>query len=78
MNNYRPISSIPFISKLMEKVVVSRVVEHLSNNNLMEEYQYLEARTRRVKIDDAISEPIPVTCGVPQVCSYECCDRNRW
>ena len=27
---------------------------------------YLEARTQRVKIDDAISEPIPLTCGVPQ------------
>ena len=135
MNNYRPISNIPVISKLMEKVAVSRVVEHLSNNNLMEEYQsayradhstetallkvhhdissaldeshavalvildlsaafdtidqcqllsllnaefgvhakalswletYLEARTQRVKIDDAISETIPLTCGVPQ------------
>ena len=135
MNNYRPISNIPFISKLLEKVAVSRLVEHLSKNNLMEEYQsayradhstetallkvhhdissaldqshavahvildlsaafdtidqnqllsllnaefgvhdkalswletYLEARTQRVKIDDAISEPIPLTCGVPQ------------
>ena len=27
MNNYRPISNIPFISKLMEKVAVSRMVE---------------------------------------------------
>ena len=27
---------------------------------------YLEARTQRVKIDDDISEPIPLTCGVPQ------------
>ena len=39
MNNYRPISNIPFISKLLEKVAVSRLVEHLSKNNLMEEYQ---------------------------------------
>ena len=40
MNNYRPISNIPFISiKLLEKVAVSRVVEHLSKNNLTEEYQ---------------------------------------
>ena len=39
MNNYRPISNIPFISKLLENVVVSRLVEHLSKNNLMEEYQ---------------------------------------
>ena len=135
LNNYRPISNIPFISKRLEKVAVIRLVEHLSKNNLTEEYQsayradhstdtallkvhndissaldesqavvhvildlsaafdtidqsqllsllnaecgvhdkalswletYLEARTQRVKIDDAISEPIPLTCGVPQ------------
>ena len=39
MSNYRPISNIPFISKLLEKVAVSRVVEHLSRNNQTEEYQ---------------------------------------
>ena len=135
MNNYRPISNIPFISNLMEKVAVSRVVEHLYNNNLMEEYQsayradhstetallkvhhdissvldeshavalvildlpaafdtidqcqllsllnaefgvhakalswldiYIDARKQRVKIDDSISESIPLTCRVPQ------------
>ena len=38
MNNYRPIANIPFISKLLEKVAVSRLVEYLSKNNLMEEY----------------------------------------
>ena len=27
---------------------------------------YLEARTQRVKIDDAMSETIPLTCEVPQ------------
>ena len=27
---------------------------------------YLEAPTQRVKMDDAISETIPLTCGVPQ------------
>ena len=27
---------------------------------------YLEARTQRVKIGNTISEPIPLTCGVPQ------------
>ena len=27
---------------------------------------YLEARAQRVKIDDAMSETIPLTCGVPQ------------
>ena len=28
--------------------------------------KYLEARTQRVEIDDTISEPIPLTCGVLQ------------
>ena len=27
---------------------------------------YIEARTQRVKIGDAISEPISLTCGMPQ------------
>ena len=27
---------------------------------------YIEARTQRVKIGDTISEPIPLTCGVPR------------
>ena len=39
MNNYRPISNISFISELLEKVAVSRLVEHLSKNNMTEEYQ---------------------------------------
>ena len=33
MNNYRPISILPYISKLLEKVIYSRLIDHLEMNN---------------------------------------------
>ena len=38
-NNLRPISNLPFISKILEKVVASQIQAHLSNNNLYEQFQ---------------------------------------
>ena len=40
LKNCRPVSSIPFVSKVMEKVAVSRLIEHLDQNNLHEEHQF--------------------------------------
>ena len=37
--NYRPISNLPFISKLCEKVVAMQLTDHLLRNNLMEPFQ---------------------------------------
>jgi hypothetical protein len=34
--NYRPVSNLPFASKIVEKVVVTRLNEHLTQNNLHE------------------------------------------
>jgi len=39
MKNYRPISNLPFISKLVEKVVARRVEKHLADNDLNDIYQ---------------------------------------
>ena len=39
LNNYRPISNLPFISKITEKVVTSRLNHHLMVNNLQEPFQ---------------------------------------
>jgi len=38
-NNYRPIFNLPFISKLIEKVLVRRIEGHLENNIPNESYQ---------------------------------------
>ena len=34
-NNYRPISNLSFLSKLLERTVASRLTEYLKHNNLM-------------------------------------------
>ena len=37
--NYRPVSNLPFISKIIEKVVAARLKGHLSSNHLWEKTQ---------------------------------------
>uniref|UniRef100_A0A669EZ27 Reverse transcriptase domain-containing protein n=1 Tax=Oreochromis niloticus TaxID=8128 RepID=A0A669EZ27_ORENI len=37
--NYRPISNLPFISKILERVVVKQLTDHLQRNGLFEEFQ---------------------------------------
>ena len=39
LNNYRPVSSLLFISKILEKVVDMRLEQHLTIKNLHEEHQ---------------------------------------
>ena len=39
LSNYRPVSSIPLISKLIEKVVVRRLTFHLNSNGLEDQLQ---------------------------------------
>ena len=39
LKNYRPVSNLPYISKLIERIVAARLVKHLVSNNLYEEYQ---------------------------------------
>uniref|UniRef100_A0A8C1L1H7 Reverse transcriptase domain-containing protein n=1 Tax=Cyprinus carpio TaxID=7962 RepID=A0A8C1L1H7_CYPCA len=38
-NNLRPISKLPFISKILEKIVATQLHSHLSLNNLYEQFQ---------------------------------------
>ena len=37
--NYRPVSNLSFLSKILEKVVSKRMVEHKDSNNLYEKFQ---------------------------------------
>ena len=39
MQNYRPISNLPFLSKVLERAAFSRLTEHLSNNNILDNRQ---------------------------------------
>ena len=39
MKNFRPVSNTSFISKLTERVVLNRLIDHVSHNNLQEKFQ---------------------------------------
>ena len=39
LKNYRPVSNLSFISKVIEKVVASRLLDHMVDNDLLEPFQ---------------------------------------
>lgn len=39
LKNYRPVSNLSFLSKLLEKIVLSQLLEHLNENNLLDPHQ---------------------------------------
>lgn len=39
LNNYRPISKVPFLAKMLEKVVLNQLSTFLNNNNIFDKFQ---------------------------------------
>lgn len=39
-SNYRPISVLPFLSKILEKIIYNRLLEHLTTNKLLSDRQF--------------------------------------
>ena len=39
LNNYRPISNLPYLSKLIEHMVASQIVRHLEEHSISEPFQ---------------------------------------
>ena len=39
LKNYRPVSNLPFLSEILEKIVLSQLKEHLLSNNLLDPKQ---------------------------------------
>lgn len=48
--NYRPISLLPSISKILEKIIYNRLLEYLETNNIIDENQY-GFRKKRSTVD---------------------------
>ena len=63
LKNYRPVSNLPFVSKILEKVVSSRIEEHLTLNNLHEEHQsayrkFHSTETALIKVQNDILQSL--------------------
>ena len=39
LKNYRPVSNLSFLSKLIEKVISSRILTHIADNDLIDKFQ---------------------------------------
>ena len=52
MNNYRPISLLTAISKVFERVMYNRLVQHFESNNYLTTAQY--GFQKEIHIDNAI------------------------
>ena len=57
--NYRPISNLPFISKLVEKCMLKQLLEHCENHNLLPDFQsaywkYYSTKTSLIRLTNDI------------------------
>ena len=72
LKNYRPVSNLPFIGKLMERCVIDQLMDHIHTNNLMEPLQsayksYHSTETALLKVKADILKAMDnqeVTCLV--------------
>ena len=39
LKNYRPVSNVSFLSKLIEKIISSRTLTHIADNDLIDKFQ---------------------------------------
>ena len=69
LNNFRPISNLAFLSKIIEKVVAAQLQDHLETNNINEPFQSAyksghSTETALLRVQNDILCAIDNKCGV--------------
>ena len=49
MSSYRPVSNLPYLSKLVEKTMLAQINSHCNTNNLLHDYQSAYRENRSCK-----------------------------
>jgi hypothetical protein len=69
LKNYRPVSNLPFLAKVLEKVVAKQLIDHMDKYNLNDKFQSAyraghSCETTTLKLKNDISEAFDVGEGV--------------
>ena len=69
LKNYRPVSNLPFMSKLLEKIVAERLLQHMETNDLNEKMQSAykklhSTETALIRVQNDILTSLDNKCGV--------------
>ena len=62
--NYRPVSNLNFISKILERVMAVQLQTHIDEAGLMNAFQ--SGKTHSVKVGSTLSHPAALQYGLPQ------------
>ena len=67
--NYRPVSNLPFLSKVLEKIVATRLLDHMEQHNLHETMQsaykkHHSTETALIRVHNDILSCMDRKCGV--------------
>ena len=76
--NYRPISVLPTISKILEELILSRLLDHFQQNNLFSKEQYAYQPGRGT--EDAIKKLVETVSRALEQrlnCKVQMCDLSR-
>ncbi len=66
LSNFRPISKLPFLSRILKKTVLNQLQMFLDTNGIFEVFQSGFKAFHRTETALATSSPAPLPCGVPQ------------
>jgi len=65
LSNYRPISNLSLLSKIIERVVKSRLTHHISSNNLFNPNQSAYAQQQKnIKSEITNTMPVPAVQSI--------------
>ena len=67
LKNYRPASNLPFLSKVLEKIVAKQIELHFSTHGLFDELQSASTETAFLSVHHDITEALDNKCKVALV-----------